>query len=196
MSLGMGKVRHRLQTRLPTTRSDAWQFHTSITVLRRDEVLLNSGEHNTLAEQLKMHEEEVSIGYPSHHPIVPMHLTSSVPIWVYLVNQQVHKAHGITDPLLTDLGRTQATSLAIALQRETSRGMPMPEKWFVSPLKRCGETCGLEWGWAFQTTTGGASKDMGHGVKATVVEVSHSAACLAFRGASSKSSMLPGFASS
>jgi hypothetical protein len=102
--------------------------------------------------------------------------------FVHFANQQVHKAHGITDPLLTDLGRTQATSLAIALQREISRGMPMPEKWFVSPLKRCGETCGLEWGWAFQTTTGGASKDMGHGVKATVVEVSHSAAQLSLPG--------------
>jgi hypothetical protein len=39
-------------------------------VLRRDDVWLNSGEHNTLAEQLKMHEEEVSAGYVP--PMIPL----------------------------------------------------------------------------------------------------------------------------
>ncbi|ODO07313.1 hypothetical protein L198_00892 [Cryptococcus wingfieldii CBS 7118] len=42
----------------------------------------------------------------------------------------------IVDPHLSSLGRDQATALRHALQRETPRGMPLPERWFVSPLKR------------------------------------------------------------
>ncbi|WVQ85307.1 hypothetical protein IAT38_007472 [Cryptococcus sp. DSM 104549] len=71
----------------------------------------------------------------------------------------------ILDPELTAIGRGQASTLGEALQRESGRGMPLPEKWFVSPLRRTGETCGLEWGWLF-----GEHDEMSHGVPAIVVE--------------------------
>jgi len=50
----------------------------------------------------------------------------------------------------------------------------MPQKWFSSPFKRCGETCGLEWGWAFGDSgeEPATEADLGHGVPAVVVEVS------------------------
>ncbi|WWD18048.1 hypothetical protein CI109_102495 [Kwoniella shandongensis] len=86
----------------------------------------------------------------------------------------------LLDPYLTVLGRSQAAATASAVQREAKRGMPLPEKWFVSPLKRAGETCGIEWGWLFGDDTsksGGvdaaaaaAGGDLGHGVPASVVE--------------------------
>ena len=47
--------------------------------------------------------------------------------------------------------------------------MPVPERFFVSSLKRTGETCGLEWGWTVSEKTG--EGDKGYGVKATVIEV-------------------------
>ncbi|WVQ78030.1 hypothetical protein IAT38_000111 [Cryptococcus sp. DSM 104549] len=75
----------------------------------------------------------------------------------------------ILDPDLTDLGRQQASVLSFALQREAKRGMPLPEKWFVSAMKRAGETCGIEWGWLFGEQTG-EQIDKGHGVPAVVVE--------------------------
>ena len=60
--------------------------------------------------------------------------------------------------------------------------MPVPEKFFVSSLKRTGETCGLEWGWLFgsgvsaETGKGGwiEGEDRGCGISATVIEVCHS----------------------
>ncbi|KAK8865772.1 hypothetical protein IAR55_000919 [Kwoniella newhampshirensis] len=78
------------------------------------------------------------------------------------------------DPDLTALGRSQAAATSSALQREASRGMPLPQRWFVSPLKRAGETCGIEWGWLFGDVSGaegGAGNGgKGHGVPARVVE--------------------------
>ena len=71
--------------------------------------------------------------------------------------------------------------------------MPIPERWFVSSLKRTGETCGLEWGWLVdpgedQDGTGSEAgisigkrggweigQDRGCGIPATVIEV-----CLIF----------------
>lgn len=77
---------------------------------------------------------------------------------------QIQLNHPILDPHLTPLGRSQASKLGSALQREIKgRGMPIPEKWFVSPLHRVGETCRLEWDWLFPDQ---------HGVPAFVVEVS------------------------
>ncbi|WVQ88332.1 hypothetical protein IAS59_002066 [Cryptococcus gattii] len=73
----------------------------------------------------------------------------------------------ILDPDLTDLGRSQAAALGYALQREAKRGMPLPSTWYVSPMKRAGETCGIEWGWLFEESKG---KGKGHGVPATVIE--------------------------
>ncbi|OWZ54516.1 hypothetical protein J007_01810 [Cryptococcus neoformans] len=75
--------------------------------------------------------------------------------------------HPILDPDLTDLGRSQAAALSYALQREFKRGMPLPNKWYVSPMKRAGETCGIEWGWLFEENKG---KGKSQGVPATVIE--------------------------
>ncbi|WWC58524.1 uncharacterized protein I303_101067 [Kwoniella dejecticola CBS 10117] len=78
------------------------------------------------------------------------------------------------DPDLTPLGRSQAYETRLALQREIQRGMPIPTKWFVSPLKRAGETCGIEWGFMFadgyDIDGGGYTGGKGHGVRATVIE--------------------------
>ncbi|OCF33251.1 hypothetical protein I317_03686 [Kwoniella heveanensis CBS 569] len=73
----------------------------------------------------------------------------------------------ILDPDLTPLGRSQAYQTRKAIQREVKRGMPVPEKWYTSPLRRAGETCGIEWGWLFDRAWKGGQ---GHGVPATVVE--------------------------
>jgi len=55
-------------------------------------------------------------------------------------------------------------------KREAGEGMPLPTRWFVSPMRRPGETAGLEWEWLFP---GKASKtDLGHGVPGECVEVS------------------------
>ncbi|ODO11794.1 hypothetical protein I350_00578 [Cryptococcus amylolentus CBS 6273] len=78
-----------------------------------------------------------------------------------------HVLYPILDPDLTPLGREQAAALGHALRREAGRGMPLPERYFVSPLKRAGETCGIEWGWVFGEPDDGGK---GHGVKATVLE--------------------------
>ncbi|WVW82183.1 hypothetical protein I302_104189 [Kwoniella bestiolae CBS 10118] len=83
--------------------------------------------------------------------------------------------HPILDPDLTPLGRSQAYQTRLALERECKRGMPLPERWFVSPLKRAGETCGIEWGWLFADdyTSDGLKEwkgGKGHGVDATVIE--------------------------
>ncbi|ODN84391.1 hypothetical protein L202_00351 [Cryptococcus amylolentus CBS 6039] len=48
--------------------------------------------------------------------------------------------------------------------------MPLPERWFVSPLKRAGETCGIEWGWLFSMPKKERQAGKGHGMKAIVVE--------------------------
>ncbi|WVQ81939.1 hypothetical protein IAT38_004066 [Cryptococcus sp. DSM 104549] len=97
-----------------------------------------------------------------------------------LIKPSVHVLHPIPDPSLTPLGRSQASAIAATLQREVARGMPLPEKWFVSPLKRVGETCGIEWGWAFgngEETVGkseegenGEHKDRGRGVPGVVTK--------------------------
>lgn len=48
--------------------------------------------------------------------------------------------------------------------------MPLPNKWYVSPMKRAGETCGIEWGWLFEENQ---RKGKSHGVPATVIEVNY-----------------------
>lgn len=62
---------------------------------------------------------------------------------------QVQQLYPIVDPALTPDGRAQALRLNRIFQREAARGMPLPSRWFVSPMRRPGETCGLEWGWVF-----------------------------------------------
>ena len=102
--------------------------------------------------------------------------------------------------MLTEKGRKQASEFARSFERESTKGMPRPEKWFTSPLKRTGETCGLEWRWCFSATVDRStdsednadepinvkgdtiastnlkddteeSADLGHGVRAIVIEV-------------------------
>ncbi len=78
---------------------------------------------------------------------------------------QANKRFPIVDPVLTDLGREQARTLGKAFERELARGMPVPQQFFVSPLRRCGETLENEWG--------GCKGNEG-GIPAIVVEVSFS----------------------
>lgn len=56
----------------------------------------------------------------------------------------------ITDPLLTPTGRRQAMTLGGVFAHEAAHGMPLPTRFFVSPMRRPGETLGLEWGWLFK----------------------------------------------
>jgi hypothetical protein len=79
--------------------------------------------------------------------------------------------HPITDPKLTAAGRDQAARLGKVFEREAAAGMPLPTRWFVSPMRRPGETAGLEWKWLFPGKSNGAG-DMGHGVPGECVEVS------------------------
>lgn len=83
------------------------------------------------------------------------------------------------DPVLTPAGREQATNLALAFRRESAEGMPLPTKWYTSPMRRPCETVGLTWGWLFGKGEDdvqaegilATSKDQSHGVPAVVVEV-------------------------
>lgn len=78
------------------------------------------------------------------------------------------------------MGREQATTLAHVFRRESAAGMPLPTRWFTSPMRRPGETVGLTWGWLYGKGENdlhsqgilARSKDLSHGVRAEVVEVS------------------------
>jgi hypothetical protein len=98
------------------------------------------------------------------------------------------------DASLAPSGILEALEVSRALRREWKKGMPLPERFFVSSLKRTGETCGLEWGWTVsedpvrrlgaevddeseggerQTAIEhGGDVDKRYGVKAIVIEVS------------------------
>lgn len=49
------------------------------------------------------------------------------------------------DPSLTDLGETQARNISKAWVKAKEDGVPLPTRWFVSPLRRTGNTCLLSW---------------------------------------------------
>lgn len=78
------------------------------------------------------------------------------------------------------MGREQATDLAHAFRRESAVGMPLPTRWYTSPMRRPGETVGLTWGWLYGKGENDLhaegillrSQDLSHGVRAEVVEVS------------------------
>ncbi|WVQ86171.1 hypothetical protein IAT38_008339 [Cryptococcus sp. DSM 104549] len=106
--------------------------------------------------------ESIKVIYAARHGQAEHNLLQDRPDIPEEIMQSLYHIH---DAELTDLGRQQASELGKALQREVEQGMPVPEKFFVSPLKRTGETCGLEWGWLF-----GDKKDKGHGVAAVVIE--------------------------
>ena len=89
--------------------------------------------------------------------------------------QQANVKYPILDAPLTELGRSQTVALGQALKREAAAGMPVPEQWFSSPMRRSAETAAISWGWLFgddgevlsETTQGARS----HGVPALVIEV-------------------------
>ncbi|GMK59994.1 hypothetical protein CspeluHIS016_0902110 [Cutaneotrichosporon spelunceum] len=91
---------------------------------------------------------------------------------------EVQLRYPITDPGLTPAGREQAMNLAQVLRQESSMGMPLPTRWYTSPMRRPGETVGLTWGWLYgkgesDLHAEGILKrgaDMSHGVRAEVVE--------------------------
>ncbi|WOO83694.1 putative phosphoglycerate mutase PMU1 [Vanrija pseudolonga] len=109
-------------------------------------------EHNVLAEKYNEPDDD---GVRS-----PLCLARSHP--------QVQLKYPITDPNLTPVGVAQARRLGAIFEAEAARGMPLPSRFFVSPLRRPGETCGLEWGWRFRKAP--VEGDMGHGVPGEVVE--------------------------
>ncbi|BEJ18104.1 hypothetical protein CspHIS471_0703810 [Cutaneotrichosporon sp. HIS471] len=91
---------------------------------------------------------------------------------------EVQLRYPITDPALTAAGREQATNLAHVFHRESSMGMPLPTRWYTSPMRRPGETVGLTWGWLYGKGENDLhaegilrrSSDLSHGVRAEVVE--------------------------
>jgi len=127
------------------------------------------GEHNIIHGRYATWEQV------SHPPstFTPTHQYS------LSTNKQAKKVHTPHDASLAPSGITEALEVASALKREVGKGMPVPEKFFVSSLKRTGETCGLEWGWlsgnGTTTETGKAGwvegEDRGCGIGATVIEV-------------------------
>lgn len=129
-----------------------------------------AGEHNIIHDQYKTW-EQVSLNHLSNSC-----RASSPPEWARTCTRkpeadtrQAKKVHTPHDASLAQSGILEATQVGEALKREYKKGMPVPESFFVSSLKRTGETCGLEWGWTVSENTG--EGDRGWGVRATVVEV-------------------------
>jgi hypothetical protein len=132
-----------------------------------DQRKLMIGEHNIIHEQYPTWEQV------SQNP-------QSTTLTTHKKAKKVHTPH---DASLAPSGIIEALQVASALQREVIKGMPTPEKYYVSSLKRTGETCGLEWGWLSALglrageeigKRGGwiEGEDRGCGIKATVIEVS------------------------
>jgi phosphohistidine phosphatase SixA len=63
----------------------------------------------------------------------------------------------VVDPALTERGQGQTGTVGEAFEREIGRGMPEPTLFFVSPLRRCGETLQQEWGWSVKAKTGSSA---------------------------------------
>lgn len=132
------------------------------------------GEHNIIHEKYKSW-EEVS------EPTPISQLTRQTSTSIDKKAKMVHIPH---DASLAPSGIIEALEVASALRRESDKGMPRPERFFVSSLKRTGETCGLEWGWLLDSSDeaghsvgigerGGwvEGGDRGCGIPATVIEV-------------------------
>lgn len=118
-----------------------------------------SGQHNEIHEQYPSWEQVSLIGLRDNHRRTLRDLS----------DEEAKRADTPHDAALSPRGIAQGQEVAAALQREVLKGMPTPSKWFVSSLRRTGDTCGLEWGWLY-TLTG--IKGAGRGVPATVIEVS------------------------
>lgn len=50
-----------------------------------------------------------------------------------------------SDPYLTHVGEGQARALSKAWVNEAKHGVPLPTKWYTSPLRRTSRTCILSW---------------------------------------------------
>jgi hypothetical protein len=130
----------------------------------------NLGKHNIIHEKYATWEQ-------ASHPSLTSQLTLPAS-----TNKKAKKVHTPHDASLAPSGIAEALEVASALQRESGKGMPVPEKFFVSSLKRTGETCGLEWGWLFGNGSSIEAgkvgwvegEDRGCGIAATVIEVCHS----------------------
>ena len=128
------------------------------------------GEHNIIHEQYPTWEQVSSPPSTSK----PTHQSSTS------TNEKAKKVVTPHDASLAPSGITEALEVASALKREVGKGMPIPEKFFVSSLKRTGETCGLEWGLLFGSELTAESgkvgwvegEDRGCGIPATVIELS------------------------
>ena len=131
----------------------------------------NPGEHNIIHEQYATWEQ-------ASHPTLISQLTLPTS-----TNKKAKKVHTPHDASLAPSGISEALEVASALKREVGKGMPVPQKFFVSSLKRTGETCGLEWGWLLNpshpddeavTEKAGwvEGEDRGLGIVATVIVVS------------------------
>lgn len=67
----------------------------------------------------------------------------------------------------------------MALQREAKDGLPLPERWYVSPMRRPMETVGIQWGWLYddgyeygERDEGPSYKVIDHRLPARAIEVS------------------------
>lgn len=169
----MGRTVRRLHkrvthgSRLPSS-TWTWSVETfQLQHLVADE----TGEHNIIHEQYKTW-EQVSLNRLSNSFRDPLQ-----PEWAGTYTRrpetdprQAKKVHTPHDASLAPSGILEATHVGEALKREYKKGMPVPERFFVSSLKRTGETCGLEWGWNNVSEKTG-EEDRGCGVRATVIEV-------------------------
>jgi len=131
------------------------------------------GEHNIIHEQYATWEQVSHPASSSRSQLSPETST----------NKKAKKVHTPHDASLAPSGISEALEVASALKMEVGKGMPVPQKFFVSSLKRTGETCGLEWGWLMNPSNpeGEAvaekvgwveGEDRGCGITATVIEVS------------------------
>ena len=129
--------------------------------------------HNMMADESGLTMNEVS-----HHRVILMQLSDP---------HKSQRLHGSPDPGLSGLGIQQSEDMAIRLSAEMKRGMPVPEVWTVSTLRRTGQTCRIHWDWLFRAedqAPSGQDAESGYGPKhgkargvpAIVVEVSLSQA--------------------
>ena len=133
----------------------------------------NSGEHNIIHEKYATWEQ-------ASHPTLTSQLTLPTS-----TNKKAKKVHTPHDASLAPSGISEALEVASALKREVGKGMPVPQKFFVSSLKWTGEYCGIEWGWLLNPRNADdeavtekvgwvEGEDRGCGIDATVIEVSPS----------------------
>ncbi|CDZ98609.1 Predicted phosphoglycerate mutase [Phaffia rhodozyma] len=70
------------------------------------------------------------------------------------------------DPVLTPLGESQARALSKAWLNASKNGIPLPTRWFVSPLQRTIQTCQITWGDVWEKVLSKGRDGAGVGVRA------------------------------